>query len=209
MSYVMLPDTSAVAVALWCIHAHAFEASYISPRLAITSPEKRCGKTTLLRVMQALVPKPLSASNITAAALFRTVEAVRPSLLIDEADSFLDENEELRGIINSGHARDGQVIRLVGEDHEPRAFSTWCPTAIAAARERRGGAEGGVQKMSQQLTERTQISFTQQEISLLAMLIIKELNALAKKLMDADDFDYAIMVGLRDMLAVILSRLLD
>jgi hypothetical protein len=60
------------------------------------------------------------------------VEAVRPTLLIDEADSFLSENEELRGIINSGHTRDGQVIRLVGDDYEPRVFSTWCPTAIAA-----------------------------------------------------------------------------
>ncbi len=131
-SYVKLSDAAAMAVALWCVHAHAFEASPISPRLAITSPEKRCGKTTLLRVIQELVPKPLQAANITAAALFRTVEAARPTLLIDEADTFLAENEELRGIINSGHARDGQVVRLVGEDHEPRAFSTCCPTAIAA-----------------------------------------------------------------------------
>jgi hypothetical protein len=130
--YVMMPPASATAAALWCMHAHAFEASTTSPRLFITSPEKRCGKTTLLRVIQALVPKALQASNITAAALFRTVEAARPTLLIDEADTFLSENEELRGIINSGHARDGQVIRLVGDDHEPRAFSTWCPTAIAA-----------------------------------------------------------------------------
>ena len=130
--YVKLSDAAAMAVALWCVHAHAFEASPISPRLAITSPEKRCGKTTLLRVIQELVPKPLQAANITAAALFRTVEAARPTLLIDEADTFLAENEELRGIINSGHARDGQVVRLVGEDHEPRAFSTCCPTAIAA-----------------------------------------------------------------------------
>jgi hypothetical protein len=131
-TYVMMPQESAIAVALWCLHAHAFDASQISPRLFITSPEKRCGKSTLLRVIQALVPKALQASNITAAALFRTVEAVRPTLLIDEADTFLSENEELRGIINSGHARDGQVIRLVGDDYEARRFSTWCPTAIAA-----------------------------------------------------------------------------
>ncbi len=131
-NYVKMPEGAAVAVALWCVHSHAFDASFITPRLAITSPEKRCGKTTLLRVVAALVPKPLLAGNITAAAMFRTVEAARPTLLIDEADTFLSENEELRGILNSGHARDGQVIRLVGEDHEPRAFSTWCPTALAS-----------------------------------------------------------------------------
>ncbi len=130
--YVKLTEAAAIAVALWCIHAHAFEAATISPRLAITSPEKRCGKTTLLRVIHGLVPRPLPAANITAAALFRTVEAARPTLLIDEADTFIRESEELRGVINSGHARDGQVVRLVGDDFEPRTFSTFCPTAIAA-----------------------------------------------------------------------------
>ena len=130
--YVMLSKESAVAIALWVVHAYAFEASTITPRLAITSPEKRCGKTTLLRIIQVLVPRPLSAANITAAAMFRTVEMARPTLLIDEADTFLAANEELRGILNSGHSNDGNVIRLVGDDHEPRAFSTWCPTAIAA-----------------------------------------------------------------------------
>lgn len=142
--YVALSPAAAIATALWCVHAHAFEAFYISPRLAIVSPEKRCGKSTLLRVLQPMLPKALSAINITAAAMFRTVEAGRPTLLIDEADSFLKDNEELRGIINSGHARDGQVIRLVGEDHEPRVFSTWCPVAIAAI----GGLPGTIEDRS-------------------------------------------------------------
>ena len=130
--HVKLSREAAVAVALWCVHAHALDAAYFSPRLAITSPEKRCGKTTLLRLIEALTPKPLAAANITAAALFRTIELARPTFLIDEADTYLIDNEELRGIINSGHVRGGQVIRLVGDDHDPRVFSTFCPTAIAA-----------------------------------------------------------------------------
>jgi len=91
-----------------------------------------------------MLPKALGAANITVAAMFRTVEAGRPTLLIDEADSFLKDNDELRGIINSGHARDGQVIRLVGDDHEPRVFSTWCPVAIAAI----GGLPGTIEDRS-------------------------------------------------------------
>jgi hypothetical protein len=78
-AYVILPCEAKIAVTLWIMHAHAFEASTISPRLVITSPEKRCGKTTLTRVLQALVPKPLSAANITAAALFQTVFGGRPT----------------------------------------------------------------------------------------------------------------------------------
>jgi hypothetical protein len=39
--HVMLPRESAVSVALWITHAHRFDAFSISPRLVITSPEKR------------------------------------------------------------------------------------------------------------------------------------------------------------------------
>ena len=131
LRFVFMPKEAALAVALWIVHAHAFEASMVTPRLVITAPEKRCGKTTLLRVIQAMVPKAVLAANITAAAIFRTIELIRPTLLIDEGDTFLRDSEELKGVLNSGHSKDGQVVRLVGEDHEPRVFSTWSPVAIA------------------------------------------------------------------------------
>ena len=51
--------------------------------------------------------------------------------MIDEADSFLSGNEELRGILNSGHRRGGAVLRNVGDDHEPHSFSTFSACAIA------------------------------------------------------------------------------
>jgi hypothetical protein len=103
-----------------------------SPLLALTSPEKRCGKTTTLSLLTRLVPRPLLSSNISPAALFRIVEKYCPTLLIDEADSFLRDKEELRGILNSGHTRDAAyVVRTVGDDKEPCRFSTWAPKAVA------------------------------------------------------------------------------
>jgi putative DNA primase/helicase len=132
--FVAVPKHADTAIALWVLHTHAFEASPITPRLAITSPEKRCGKTTLLELVGALAPKPQMASNVSAAAVFRTIELCRPTLLVDEADTFLGENEELRGVLNSGHRRSGEVIRVrEGRDGalEPVAFSTWAPVAIA------------------------------------------------------------------------------
>jgi putative DNA primase/helicase len=129
--YVVLSEQDALAAALWVLHTYCFDAFACTPRLAVTSPEKRCGKTTLLDVIGLLVPRPLSTANISAAATFRTIETARPTLLVDEADTFLGENEELRGILNSGHHRGGQVIRTVGDDFEARAFSTHCPVAIA------------------------------------------------------------------------------
>lgn len=129
--YVVLPDEAADAVALWALHTHALDAAMISPRLFLSSPEMRCGKTVLLSVVSRLVPRRLQAANISAAPLFRTIELARPTLLLDEADSFAKNSEDLRNIINSGHQREGAVIRSVGDDHEPRLFSTWAAMAIA------------------------------------------------------------------------------
>jgi hypothetical protein len=131
--FMVLPDDGAHVVgALWALHTHAHDAARVSPILAITSPEKRCGKTTLLTLLSGLTRRPLPASNITTAVVYRAVEKYRPTLLIDEADTFLKEREELRGVLNSGHSRAfAQVLRNVGDDHEPRLFSTWGPKAIA------------------------------------------------------------------------------
>src|SRR5262249_14228551 len=75
--------------------------------------------------------------NITPSALFRYIEDVRPTLLIDEADSFLRDNEEMRGILDSGHTKTAaHIIRNVeiNGEHKPRRFSTWAPKAIATIR---------------------------------------------------------------------------
>jgi hypothetical protein len=130
-SHVVMPDHEADTAALWILHTYLLDCFGISPRLAVGSPEKGCGKTTLLDVVGRLVWRPLPTSNATVAAIFRVVELSRPTLLIDEADTFLPENEELRGILNSGHRFGGSVIRTIGEDHQPRMFSTFCPCAIA------------------------------------------------------------------------------
>jgi putative DNA primase/helicase len=129
--YLILPNGSVEVLALWAVHTHAFKCFGCTPRLAITSPEKGCGKTTTLDVLAELVARPLSTSNATVAVVFRVVEMAAPTLLIDEADTFLKENDELRGILNSGNKKGGQVARTVGDDHEPRQFSTWAPAAIA------------------------------------------------------------------------------
>jgi putative DNA primase/helicase len=75
----------------------------------------------MLIVLYFLTPRSELSSNITAPALFRYIEDVRPTLLIDEADSFVNDNEELRGILSSGHTKAAaNMIRNV--DHKPRRF---------------------------------------------------------------------------------------
>ena len=93
--YVILPAYCAHATALWVVHTYLLDDLQITPRLAITSPEKGCGKTTLLDVLKQLVWRPLELSNATTPAIFRTIEMARPTLLLDEGDTFLPQNEEL------------------------------------------------------------------------------------------------------------------
>jgi putative DNA primase/helicase len=101
--------------------------------LVILSPEKRCGKTTLLQVLSRLVYRPLFSCNISPSALYRTIQKYSPCLLIDEADSFLSNNEELRGILNAGHTKeDSFVIRTNKDSLEPEIFMTFGPKAIAS-----------------------------------------------------------------------------
>jgi putative DNA primase/helicase len=131
-SHVVMSDHGKRTASLWALHSHlVHECFSISPRLAIVSPTKGCGKTTLLDVVGCLTLRPLSASNISAAATFRVIEQYHPCLLIDEGDSFLGASDELRGILNSGHRKGGAVLRVVGDDFEPRLFSTYGACAIA------------------------------------------------------------------------------
>jgi hypothetical protein len=130
--FVVMPDAVAHTMALLVAHAHVHDASDISPIAVVTSPTKRCGKTTLLTLVLALCPKALATSNISAAALFRSIEAYEPTLVIDEADSFAKMSDELRGLLNAGHTRDlAYVVRTVGDEHEPRKFTVWCPKFVA------------------------------------------------------------------------------
>jgi putative DNA primase/helicase len=134
--YVVVDDAVADAVALWIVHSHAIDAAMVSPRLAITSPERGCGKTTLLTLLSALVALPLATANLTTAMLFRVIELAQPTLLIDEADSFLSGTDTMRGIINAGHSRaTARVLRSAPDSQkgwEPRAFKVWGALAIAA-----------------------------------------------------------------------------
>lgn len=120
------------AVALWIAMTWFMGVVHVAPLAVITAPEKRCGKSQLLTLIGRLVYRAITASSISPAALFRAIDAWEPTLLIDEVDACMKDNEELRGIINSGHTRDSAyVIRTVGETFTPTKFSTWGPKALS------------------------------------------------------------------------------
>jgi putative DNA primase/helicase len=129
--YIVLPPGAADVAALWCAHTHCFELFLCSPRLNVSSPEKQCGKSTLLDVIALFVPKPVETENLSTAVLFRLIDAEKPVILADEYDSWITSNEELRGILNAGHRQGAMVYRCEGENNEVRGFKAYAPVVLS------------------------------------------------------------------------------
>jgi putative DNA primase/helicase len=118
--YVVMTPAAARACALWVGAAYVLDALVLMPMLLVTAATMRAGKTTLLTLLGAIAPRPLLASNLTGAVLARAIAAHHPTLLADEADTWLtDEASELRGIMNAGHTRaTAFILRCAPDTHE-------------------------------------------------------------------------------------------
>jgi hypothetical protein len=132
MSHIAMSAVEADTIALWCVYSHAFELFPVSPRLGVRAATAECGKTELLRRIRRFVNRPLECDGLTAAVFFRVVNTSKPTLLLDEVDNFLPEDEgAILGAMNSGYSRKGKFYRCVGDNNEVRAFSTFAPFVYA------------------------------------------------------------------------------
>ena len=134
--FVVVSDEKLLVIALWVVHTHAFSASVQTPYLAVTSPEKRCGKSRLLEVLQLLVSKPWYAITPSEAVVFRTIELMTPTLMLDETDTIFnpknqDRYEGLRALLNAGNRQGATVPRAVGSSSEIHKFRVFCPKVLA------------------------------------------------------------------------------
>lgn len=135
--YMVLTDAQVTAIALWISHTHAIDACQFTPYLAITSAEKRCGKSRLLEILEYLVREPWMTSGATAPALFRRIDAKRPCLLLDEIDALVKGSPEMaeavRGVLNAGNKKGATISRCVGKGTEMlvKDFAAFCPKAVS------------------------------------------------------------------------------
>ena len=138
-TYCALPSPEAAdAVVLWCAATHALPVLPAAPRLSVTSAVKRCGKCRLLDLVNGLSYDPLPTMNATTAAVFRSLDADHPpTLIFDEVDTIFgskrvaENNEDLRGLLNSGFQRGQGALRCVGPQQVPTLFATFAMAALA------------------------------------------------------------------------------
>jgi hypothetical protein len=137
--YVILPSSEATdAVVLWIAATHAQPAWAHAPRLVIRAPEKRCGKSRLLDVVEGTCYRPIMTVNASTAAVYRSIGAADspPTLLMDEADTIFgakagDANEDLRGLLNAGHQRGRPTIRWDPNNRTLERIETFAMAALA------------------------------------------------------------------------------
>lgn len=134
LRFIVLDKYQAQIAALWVSACWFVDVIHAAPIALINAPEKACGKTQLLTVLGKLSPRSVQASGISPSVLFRMIEAYQPALFIDEIETVLKDNDDLRGLINAGHTRDSAYVwRSVakGDDFEAKRFTVWGMKAIA------------------------------------------------------------------------------
>lgn len=130
--YLVMPEHGPAILTLWVSLTHWIDAQRRTPYLWLESPTRECGKSTVLDLCKQLTARPWDVSNPSGAALFRTIEAERPTLILDEIDAITGPKlDDLTGLLNDGYQRDGKVARCVGDNHDVKTFSVFCSKVVA------------------------------------------------------------------------------
>jgi len=138
--FVDLPAEHAPGItatlALWVLLTYCYQTWDAVPYLYVGGP-LGSGKSTVFEILKRLVFRPLASSNMTAAALFRTLHGQGGTLLLDEAEQLRNtrapEVQELLSMLLAGYKRGGTATRLeaVGDTFRTLEFDVFGPKALA------------------------------------------------------------------------------
>ena len=131
--YADLPAGGAVAVSVWGLWTWCIGSFSVAPNLMLTAPERESGKSRVTELLSWIVPRAKPVSDASAAAIIRGIAKDRPTLLFDEAQSFLKRkaDDPIRGILLASFSRRfGYVERCEGDANEVRRFDTFAAKAL-------------------------------------------------------------------------------
>jgi hypothetical protein len=77
-----------MTAALWILHCWVFDQFTITPRLALLSPVRGCGKTTLLAFIGLLTAEPLRTDNTSAAPIYYLLDTRPNTMLLHFSTTF-------------------------------------------------------------------------------------------------------------------------
>jgi hypothetical protein len=181
--YVIVSNEQGIVLACWLLHTYAFDAAETTPYIHITAPERECGKSRLMEVLEALAASPVRSSGMTAPALIRCVDAKRPTIFLDEMDAQLGGDKEyaeaIRGILNAGFRKGGRFYKCDNKDHTLREFEAYSPKCLAGIGKLPGtiASRSITIEMRRKTTSETVEAFRIREVQAAALPIRERLEA--------------------------------
>jgi len=123
--YVVATDAIVTASVLWAAFTYVVEVATHAPKLVFTFPEKDAGKSLAQDVLRWVVLRPYAALEATGAAVYRIVDRLRPTLLLDEADTIFARRNVLAHIINDSWSNSGRKVPRVGAGGRIEEFDVY------------------------------------------------------------------------------------
>ena len=129
-------DGTCLTLACWTLATYLTPAFPAVPYLHVTAPFNS-GKTRVFGLLGRMIYRPFVTSNLTAAALFRSLHARGGTLLLDEAERLNNPRDpaaaELAGMLLAGYKRGGRATRLepVGDSYQPVDYEVFGFKALA------------------------------------------------------------------------------
>jgi hypothetical protein len=122
-------------LALWVILTYNYPVWEAIPYLYLGGP-LGSGKTRLMDILSLMAFRPVTSSNLTAPALFRTLHQDGGTLFYDEAEKLKQitpDTGELLSMLLAGYKRGGKAIRLepVGDSFRTVKFQVYGPKVLA------------------------------------------------------------------------------
>lgn len=122
-------------LALWVMLTYVYRAWSAVPYLYVGGP-LGSGKSRLFEVLGQAVFRPMSTSNVTGPALFRTLHGQGGTVLADEAERLKGREPDVKELLSmflAGYKRGGTATRLepVGDTYRTVHFDVYTPKALA------------------------------------------------------------------------------
>lgn len=123
-------------LACWIVLTYSYHAWDAVPYLLVNGPAGS-GKSTLFGILRALVFRPFATDNVSAAAIYRTLNEFGGTLLFDEAERLRDTKSpdvaEVNSMLLAGYQRGRCATRMekVKDSFKTVNYDVFGPKAIA------------------------------------------------------------------------------
>lgn len=134
-TYVVLPEDFSTVAAVYIMMSWLYDRFQVLPYLRVIGMYGT-GKSRFLSVAGSICYKPMMAGgSATPASLFRTVDQIRGTFVLDEADFRTSEMwSEIVKILNSGQAKGSPVVRMESRKDTfiTKTFHVYGPKILAS-----------------------------------------------------------------------------